>query len=104
MSSWMVKGSMPAPLAWYHRAVHLVRADEAGMQARDRLSFDAWGARHSLEQYLERQARLREHVWARDALVTWLLVDDGGAALSSCETFRMQSFQNGAAGVTLGVE
>ena len=83
--------------------MRVVRADESDRRARDHRTYDAWGARHSLEQYLEFERRLRAHPFAREALATWLLIGDDGAVLSSCETYEMQSFASGAPGVTFGV-
>jgi len=83
--------------------VRVVRADESDRRARDHRTYDAWGARYSLEQYLELERRLRAHPFAREALATWLLIADDGAVLSSCETYEMQSFASGGPGVTLGV-
>ncbi len=69
----------------------LVEADDLQKQARDGLTYQAWGKGLTPEQYAAREVRLRRHPWARDAMRTWLLVGDGGEVLSSCETFRMDA-------------
>jgi predicted N-acetyltransferase YhbS len=74
-------------------------ADDDEQRARDRLSHAAWGAQLTADQFVAREARLRAHAWSRDALTSWLLVDDAGAPLASCETYRMPT----AAGDVFGV-
>jgi GNAT superfamily N-acetyltransferase len=81
----------------------LLVASEEEKLDRDRLSHDAWGGGLDPDQYLAREARLRSHPWSRRALTTWLLVDEGGAQLASCETYRMESVLRGAGGATYGV-
>ena len=66
-------------------------ADEREKRARDRLTYSAWGERLTVDDFVEREARLRAHPWARAAMATWFLRGDRGAVLSSCETFRMES-------------
>src|SRR2546429_2590439 len=83
--------------------MRLVQADEAERLALDRLTYQAWGTRLDPAQYLEREARLRAHPWSQQALTSWLLLSDGGELLSSCETYRMDSFAAGAPGATFGV-
>jgi GNAT superfamily N-acetyltransferase len=75
----------------------LVAASDDDKRERDRLSYEAWGDKLVLEQYLLREARLRTHPWARAAMTSWLW-RDGRAVLASCEVFRMQS----AVGTTRG--
>lgn len=83
--------------------MELVAATDDDKRARDRLTYAAWGERLDPAQYLEREARLRAHPWAQAAMTTWLLRGDDGAALASCETFRMTSFVDGARGETWAV-
>jgi GNAT superfamily N-acetyltransferase len=83
--------------------MELVAATEEDKRARDRLTYEAWGERLEPAQYLEREARLRGHPWARAAMTTWLLRDDGGAVLASCESYRMPSLLDGAPGETWAV-
>ena len=77
--------------------MRLLLADEAQKLARDRLTFPAWGSGLKLEQYLEREQRLRAHAWPAAAMQTWLL-EDGGEVKASCETFRNDSFVDGVPG------
>jgi hypothetical protein len=81
----------------------LIVATEEQKLDRDRLSHDAWAGGLSPDQYLAREARLRSHSWPERALTTWLLVDEGGAPLASCETYRMDSVFQGVHGGTYGV-
>jgi GNAT superfamily N-acetyltransferase len=71
--------------------VNLVLATEQQKRLRDPLAWEEWGAALTPEQFAVRERRLRSHPWARKAMATWLLADDEGNALSSCETFRMRS-------------
>jgi hypothetical protein len=79
----------------------LVLASDAEKRERDRYAWEAWGQRLSVAEFVSREERLRAHPWAR-GMNTWLYVEDG-KVLSSCETFRMDSFLDGRAGVTFGV-
>ena len=63
-------------------------ASPSEQRDRDRLTASAWGANLTLEQFLEREERLRAHPWAARTLTTWLWQDEAGAPLSSCETFQ----------------
>lgn len=80
----------------------LVAATEDDKRERDRVSFEAWGARLNFEQYLLREARLRTHRWARAAQTTWLW-RDGQAVLASCEVYRMASAVGGERGESWAV-
>jgi len=71
--------------------VELVPATEDQRTARDRVTYLAWGSGLDVDQYCERERVLREHPWSRSALSSWLLCDDSGLVLSSCETYRMLS-------------
>ncbi len=84
--------------------VRLVVADEAQKRERDRLTHEAWGGKLTVEQFVEREARLRAHRWAGRNMTSWLMVDgDHYQILSSCESFEMTSFLDGRAGRTFGV-
>lgn len=72
--------------------MHLVLASEAQKAERDLVNYPAWGPPLIVEGYVEREKRLRAHPWPRAELKTWLLCADDGAALASCETYRMDSF------------
>jgi RimJ/RimL family protein N-acetyltransferase len=72
--------------------VRLVLASEAQKQARDALTAEAWSAGLSPEAYLRREQRLRALAVPRLGMRTWLLVEDNGRILSSCETFTFPSF------------
>ncbi len=65
----------------------LVVASAAQQQARDALTFEAWGAGLTPASFLEREQCLRAHPWARRALTTWLWCEDDGTVLASCEAF-----------------
>ena len=82
--------------------MRIVEATDAQKRERDALTHQAWGAMLSPEQYGQREAQLRAHVWPRTSMRTWLLVD-GDAVLSSCETYRMRSVLQGAASSTYAV-
>jgi hypothetical protein len=81
-------------------------ATDEELRARDRLTYQAWGDRLSVDEFAAREQRLRGHKWAAAHLESWLLVD-GAATLSSCELFRMRSFLRAPggwqAGLTFGV-
>jgi len=64
--------------------------------ARDRVTFSEWGKRLTLEQYLERERRLREHPFSR-GMRTWFLVE-GSEVLASCETYDNASRVGGEHG------
>ncbi|HCF61983.1 MAG TPA: N-acetyltransferase, partial [Myxococcales bacterium] len=72
-------------------ATALVLADEEQKRLRDPLAWEAWGEALTPAQFAVREERLRAHLWARQAMATWLLIDEEGRTLSSCETFRMRS-------------
>jgi GNAT superfamily N-acetyltransferase len=78
-------------------------ADEEAARDRDRVTYESWGSALTIEQYLAREARLRAHAWSRGVLTSWLYCDAGGAALCSCETYRMASLMDGARGETWAV-
>ncbi len=70
----------------------LVLANEEQKNHRDRLTFHEWGqALPNAEAFQLREVRLRAHRYSRQAMQTWMLTDDAGTVLSSCETFRMNS-------------
>lgn len=79
------------------------KASSEEKRARDLLTYQEWGTKLTSHQWLAREERLRSHAWAKQGMETWLLVDDSSAVLSSCETFRMNSFANGAPGRTYGI-
>nr|BDT37178.1 GNAT family N-acetyltransferase [Myxococcus sp. MH1] len=77
----------------------LVLATDAQKAERDRVTHAAWGSPLTVEQFHQREVRLRAHPWCREGMRTWLLVDDGGQVLASCETFRTDSHLRGPDGV-----
>lgn len=81
----------------------LVGATEEQKRARDRQAHAAWGAKLSVDGYVEREARLAAHPWARQELRTWFLVGDDEALLASCETYRMDGWLGGERGDVWGV-
>src|SRR5262249_38859240 len=80
----------------------LVVATDAQKLERDHFTHDAWGQRLSVDDFVAREERLRAHPWARANMTSYLYVEEG-RILSSCETFRMDSFCDGVRGETFGV-
>lgn len=77
-------------------------ASASEIEARSRLTFAVWGNGITLAQYLERERALAETAFARRGLRTWLLEDDRGGVLASCETYRMASALDGVRGEAHG--
>jgi GNAT superfamily N-acetyltransferase len=73
--------------------MRLVLATDTQRAEQDIVTYPAWGSPLSLEGYVEREQRMHAHPWCRAGLETWLLCADDGAALASCETYRVESFQ-----------
>lgn len=82
--------------------MHVRPASEREIDERSRLTAAVWGNRLTLEQYLERERLLAAAPFAARGLRTWLLEDDAGGVLGSCETYRMASALDGVAGETHG--
>jgi GNAT superfamily N-acetyltransferase len=78
--------------------MHLVPATDEELVQRDRLTYSAWGPPLSVSDYLAREQRRRAHPWSRETLRTWLLRDDAGQVLASCETSRTHSFLRDGSG------
>ena len=83
--------------------MHLVLATNEEKLARDLVTFPAWGDSLTLEQWRDREIRLRAHRWSVEAMETWLWKDAQGEALASCETFRSPSALRGATGTAYAV-
>lgn len=79
--------------------MRLVLANDAQKAERDVFTYAAWGPPLSVEDYAERERRLRAHPWPRAELKTWLLCAEDGAVLASCESYRMDSFLRAPNGV-----
>ncbi|MCE9671982.1 GNAT family N-acetyltransferase [Myxococcus stipitatus] len=77
--------------------MELVLATDAQKAERDRVTHAAWGSPLTVEQFQQREARLRAHPWCREGMRTWLLMD-GGRVLASCETLAMDSYLRGPDG------
>jgi GNAT superfamily N-acetyltransferase len=74
----------------------LSEANEEEKAGRDVLSYEAWGAGLSAEQYLARERALRAHRWpASGAMTTWALRDGAGRIVASCETFAVPAALDG---------
>ena len=71
--------------------------------ARDRLTFDAWGDRLTLAQYLDRERTLRQTEHGRLAMRSWVLRLPNGFVAASCETFRLPLSPSGAVEVVASV-
>jgi predicted N-acetyltransferase YhbS len=80
----------------------LEEANDAEKRERDRLAHAAWGQRLTVDQFVDREERLRAHRWSRENMRTWLL-REGRQIVASCETFRMVSFVRGRTGWSHGV-
>ena len=79
----------------------LREASEAEKAARDALTFEAWGKGLDAAGWAAREAELRAHPWAKAAMRTWLLEDEG-RVLSSLETFVVPSRWRTERGVERG--
>jgi GNAT superfamily N-acetyltransferase len=71
--------------------MHLLLATGAQKTERDAVTYVEWGPPLTREGYAVREHRLRAHPWARAGMQTWLLCDEAGSVLASCETFRTRS-------------
>ena len=76
----------------------LVEATDSDQRARDLLTAQAWGQQLTTQQFLQREAGLRAHPFAKQHLRTWLWVDEAGAVLSSCETFEVPARRGSRSG------
>jgi GNAT superfamily N-acetyltransferase len=78
--------------------MHLVAANDEQKARLDTRTYAAWGPPLTLEAYAAREQRLSAHPWARVELRTWMLCDEAGDVLASCETYRTDSFLRSAEG------
>jgi GNAT superfamily N-acetyltransferase len=83
--------------------VLLVEAEETQKQERDRVTYLEWGPPLTPQGFLAREVRLRAHAWTRAGMRTWLLQEEDGRVLASCETFRTSAFLHGHAGAAHAV-
>jgi GNAT superfamily N-acetyltransferase len=81
--------------------MHLVAATEEQQARLDLLTHAAWGPPLTREEYAARELRLRAHPWSRAGQCTWMLCDEAGSVLASCETYRTDSFLRSAGGTLL---
>lgn len=65
----------------------LIDATPEQQRSRDALTWSAWGAGLTKDQFITREARLRAHPWAKRTMRSLWWVDDAGKPLSSCELF-----------------
>lgn len=78
-------------------------ATPAECLARDRLTHPEWGQLLGLGPWQLRERRLRGHAWARRAMRSWWLEEEG-IALASCETFATPcALGDGRVGVSEGI-
>ncbi len=70
---------------------------------RDKLTYEAWGDRLTLPQYLTRERLLRASGHARSGLHTWLLRLPNGVVVASAETYRLPLTPAGALEVVASV-
>ena len=76
------------------RKLVAVEASEDEKRARDELAHTAWGERLSVAEFLRREEQLRWTGFARAAMRSWLLIEEGDPArrvYASLETFRVPS-------------
>ncbi|HVO32192.1 MAG TPA: GNAT family N-acetyltransferase [bacterium] len=64
-------------------------ATASEIDERNRLTAPVWGNRLTVEQYLERERRLRETAFSKSAMRTWVLERDDGRVVASHESYRM---------------
>ncbi|MFT3713178.1 MAG: GNAT family N-acetyltransferase [Archangium sp.] len=86
--------------------MRLIEATDAQQLERDALTWQAWGAGLTAEQFVKREKRLREHVWSRRTMKSFWWVDECGAPLSSCELFLDDAYvgeRRGKAGIVASV-
>jgi GNAT superfamily N-acetyltransferase len=72
--------------------MRLVLASDEQKVARDAVNYPAWGPPLTVAGYIEREKQLRGHPWSRTELKSWLLCEEEGGVLASCETYRTDSF------------
>lgn len=76
--------------------MRIEQATDAEKVERDKLAHAEWGELLTVFQFIEREKRLRSQKWAARDMASWVLKDDGGKILSSCETFRMPAAPQGS--------
>lgn len=74
----------------------LVLASPLQKVARDYLTYEAWGNRLTLPQYLVREKELRNQKWSTYAQKTWILENQNHDGLASCETYEILSRFSGS--------
>ncbi len=70
--------------------MRLREATDDEKRQRDVLCAAVWGGGLTVEQFVEREARLRSHWWPRAVMRSWLWESADGV-LASCETFTLES-------------
>ncbi|MFM2152395.1 MAG: hypothetical protein RL199_830 [Pseudomonadota bacterium] len=81
----------------------LCEASAGDRLSRDKATYEAWGTRLTLPQYLERERLLRGTVRARRDMQTWLLRLPNDVVVASAETFRLPLSPAGALEVIASV-
>ena len=83
----------------------VVREAEAReIDERNRLTAPVWGNRLTVEQYLERERRLRATTFSKRGMRTWVLVRERDqAVMASCESYAMPSVVETKRGTTQGM-
>jgi len=81
----------------------LCEAHAGDRLARDKVTYEAWGARLTAPQYLERERLLRATGHGRGAMHSWLLRLPNDVVVASAETFRLPLQPAGAVEVVASV-
>jgi hypothetical protein len=71
----------------------VVEATDAEKRVRDEVAHEAWGDRLTVGQFVDREVQLRRTAFARQAMRTWLLIEDGDLErrpMASLETYEVR--------------
>lgn len=83
--------------------MELVRATAAQERERDAATWPEWGGPLPLPAYLALVQRLRNHPWPRASMTTWILQEDTGLPLASCQAYSLDSSLKGTPGRAYGI-
>jgi len=88
----MNRSSLPPP-----EELHLIQADgKQTLKARQN-TFPHWARNYTLDQFLDREETLARAEFAKDNMITWILVDKRNPSelYGHCETFKRKAFYQG---------